>query len=274
MRLLRHVPVLIAVGLTVLATSVGPAAASGSGPIALPPANGRFDYQIGGAYRPLPSVKIVDRDRTSTPVKGKYNVCYVNAFQTQPDELRFWMSKHPQLLLKYRGDYLHDPGWPGEVLLDTSTAAKRAQIAKIESGWFAGCAKKGFRAIEPDNLDSWTRSHKELTKADNLGLATLLVKAAHARHLAIAQKNTAGLGTVGAKKIGFDFAIAEECQVYTECSNYTKAYGHEVFEIEYTDNGLKAYPRACRLRGKQISIILRDRDVVPRGHKGYHYQAC
>jgi hypothetical protein len=33
----------------------------------LPPVNGPFDYQIGGAYAPSSSVSIVDRDRGDSP---------------------------------------------------------------------------------------------------------------------------------------------------------------------------------------------------------------
>ena len=48
--------------------------------------------------------------------------------------------------------------------------------------------------MEPDNLDSSTRSH----------------------HL----------------RSGFDVAIAEECQVYDECHRHLAAYGDRVYEIE------------------------------------------
>jgi hypothetical protein len=239
-----------------------------------PPVNGRFDYQIGGAYSPASSVRIVDRDRTSTPVSGKYTICYVNSFQTQAAEASFWTGKHRNLLLKYKGKYLIDPDWPDEYLLDTSTAAKRQSIAAIENGWIDGCRTKGFKAIEPDNLDSWTRSKKLLTKADNVALAVLLARHAHADGLAIAQKNTAELGTAGKTTVGFDFAIAEECQVYDECGSYTGPYGSHVIEIEYTDNPRSAYTTACAKQGKSISVILRDRDVVASGKSGYHYENC
>jgi hypothetical protein len=92
--------------------------------------------------------------------------------------------------------------------------------------------------------------------------------------LAIAQKNDAEASRRARDVAGFDFAIAEECQVYNECGYYTRTYGHHVIEIEYTDNGRSAFRSACRLRGSRISIILRDRDVVPRGSRGYTYRAC
>ncbi|MEZ5194003.1 MAG: hypothetical protein R2734_16945 [Nocardioides sp.] len=56
----------------------------------LPPTGTDFDYQLGG-NAPLPDhVGIVVRDRKAAPAASAYNVCYVNAFQTQSDEKRFW----------------------------------------------------------------------------------------------------------------------------------------------------------------------------------------
>ncbi|GIF22283.1 hypothetical protein BJ973_002607 [Actinoplanes tereljensis] len=235
-----------------------------------PPANGRFDYQLGGAYPPAAGVAIVDRDRTAQPAPGVYSICYVNAFQTQPAENTWWSANHDDLLLRSKGDgYLTDPDWPGERILDISTDAKRAALAGIVGDWFAGCAKQGFRAVEPDNLDSYTRSNSRLKQSDSLAYARLLKERAHREGLAIAQKNAPDLAG-----LGFDFAVAEECAVYDECDAYRKIYGEQVYEIEYTDNGIDAYRQACRADGDRISIILRDRDVVPVATPGYHYEFC
>jgi Glycoside-hydrolase family GH114 len=242
-------------------------------PIVLPPLGGRFDYQLGGAYTPPAGTAIVVRDRGDAVLRGVYDVCYVNAFQTQPEELAWWQAHHPKVLLRSAGAYVEDPDWPGEVLLDTSTAAKRTELAAVVGSWIAGCAVHGYRAVELDNLDSWTRSGGALTSAGNLAFATLLVRQAHARRLAVAQKNTAELAAQG-RRIGFDFAVAEECQVYDECGAYTTAYGRHVLEVEYTDNGLDAFPQACAARGKLISVVLRDRDLVPVGDEGYVYRRC
>ena len=270
--------VLGAVLLAVVITGCGhgnddPAQTAGHQPAGrkLPPANAVFDYQIGGAYPPATAARIIDRDRGDQPVRGRYNVCYVNAFQTQPEENGWWVRHHRNLLLRKNGRYVEDPGWPGERILDSSTAPKRSAIAAIERGWFRGCAGKGFQAIEPDNLDSWSRSKGLLTKADNVALARLLVAAAHSDRLAIAQKNTAELA---GQRIGFDFAIAEECAVYAECGAYINAYGGRVYEIEYTDNPISYFRKACAQDGTRISILLRDRDVVARGKPGYHNETC
>src|SRR5215218_1299312 len=48
------------------------------------------DYQLGGNRSVPENVGIVVRDRKAQPEAGRYNVCYVNGFQTQPDERSFW----------------------------------------------------------------------------------------------------------------------------------------------------------------------------------------
>jgi hypothetical protein len=267
---------LLCVGTTATSAAAMTASVPGSGSsVQLPPVNGQFDYQIGGAYKPARSVAIVDRDRGSHPARGVYNICYINAFQSQAESQHWWRTHHPNLLLRRaNGHAVEDPGWPGEFVLDVGTAHKRAALARIVGRWIDGCAHKGFQAVEPDNLDSYSRSHHLLTLADDLRFAELLVARAHADGLAIAQKNTAELRSRGRHQAGFDFAIAEECQVYSECSAYTKVYGRHVIEVEYTDNGRRYYRRACAARGKAISILLRDRNVLPRGRKGYVYQSC
>lgn len=237
--------------------------------------NGRFAYQIGGAYPPTAAQVIVDRDRSAAPVPGKYNICYINAFQTQAAEAAFWKTGHSNLLLRTRqGSLVDDPDWPGEYLLDTSTASKRAAIAAIVGTWIDLCAKAGYQAVEPDNLDSWTRSEGLLTAADNLGLAAQLASRAHSDGLAIAQKNAADLGVTGKTVAEFDFAIAEECQTYAECGAYTGPYGRHVIEIEYNDNGRSHFTQACAARGDSISVILRDREVTPAGQSGYEEEYC
>ncbi len=165
------------------ATPADESAAPANSPadITLPPANGQFDYQIGGAYTPQSSVQIVDRDREASPVAGKYNICYVNAFQTQPSDASFWTGKHDNLLLKDSGgEYVVDSEWD-EYILDTSTKAKREALIAIVGEWVDGCAADGFDAVEPDNLDTYTRSDDLLSKADNVPFSALLAERAH-RH--------------------------------------------------------------------------------------------
>ena len=242
--------------------------------VRLPPAGARADYQLGGAYRLPVGVRIVSRDRTDAPARGAYNICYLNAFQTQPQETAWWRTRHPSLLLHTAaGREVHDPGWPGEVLLDVSTAAKRSVLASIVGHWIDGCAAKGFAAIEPDNLDSWTRSRGLLQFPQAVAFARLLVARAHLRGLAIAQKNTSELASKG-RQIGFDFAVAEECQVYAECGVYIAAYGRAVIEIEYSDNGRSWFTAACSARAGRVAIVYRDRQLTMPGDPAYVYASC
>lgn len=241
--------------------------------VRLPPAHGRFDYQLGGAYPPAADVAIVDRDRAAAPVPGRYDVCYVNAFQSQPGESSFWTQQHPDLLLREGGRPVSDPGWPGEYLFDLTTDARRRAVAAIVGAWVDGCARSGFQAVEPDNLDAWTRSHGAYGADQALAFAALLTRRARADGLAIGQKNGADLGARG-RDAGFDFAVAEECQVHDECSAYTDVYGDQVYEIEYTDDGASAFTAACADHGDRVSVILRDRQVVPPGDPGHVYRTC
>jgi hypothetical protein len=249
------------------------ATTAAAGGITLPPVNGKFDYQIGGPYTPAADVAIVDRDHTEAPVAGKYNICYINAFQTQPGESASWPSG---LLLRNASNQLvEDPGWPGEYILDTRTAANRSAILAVLGPWLQDCKNRGYAAIEPDNLDSYTRSQGLMTMANNQAMATLLAADAHARGLAIAQKNDTDIAPVGKSQIGFDFAIVEECQPFSECAVFTSVYSTQVYEIEYTDGGgLSNFNAACTARGATISITYRDRDVVPLGTGGYVFQSC
>ena len=182
-----------------------------------PPVDARVDYQLGGAYTPAAGVTVVTRDMTSRPAAGTYGICYVNVFQTQPGTRSWWLANHPSLLLRdSAGRLVDDADWPGETLLDTSTSAKRRELLAVADIWLARCAAKGFRAVEPDNLDSWTRSRGRLTMRHNAGFAAALVAHAHARGLAVAQKNDADMLALRSVT-RFDFAVVEECQVYAEC---------------------------------------------------------
>lgn len=249
--------------LSLLALGAAPAMA-----VTPPPVNGQFDYQIGGAYTPLPSVAIVDRDRHDPPVAGKYNVCYVNAFQTQSEEASWWKANHSDLLLHdSSGGLVIDSAW-NEILLDTSTQAKREALLAIIGPWIDGCAASGYAGLEPDNLDSYTRSKGYLTAGENLAFAAMLTNRAHADNLAVAQKNASELNTT---TVPFDFAITEECQRYRECELFTSQYGQHVIEIEYRNT---PFNNACAARGATISIIRRDVEVVPLGEAGYVYKWC
>lgn len=248
-------------------------AATAQETVRLPPAGGQYDSQLGGAYDPPPGTVIVSRDRADPVAPGLYNVCYVNAFQTQPQETEWWLAHHPDLLLRHDSILAEDPNWPGETLLDTSAEAKRTALAAVVTGWIDQCAEGGYDAIEADNLDTYARSDGALSIADNLAYAGMLIGHAHGLGLAFAQKNAGDLGAAG-KAAGFDFAIVESCQAYGECADYTAVFGRHVLEIEYTDTHVSHFATACAQRGRQISVIRRDRNLTIPGEPSYFYQTC
>jgi hypothetical protein len=256
-----------------------PATAASHAP---PPANAGFDYQIAGDY-PLPEgASVVSRDWYIGEPAGDpaYSICYVNAFQTQanesgvdrPDERTNWPRK---LILTKLGD---DPKWGGEYLVDVSSAQKRRRAARWVQQMIDGCAQKGFDAVEYDNLDSWTRfdgtplaKKVPFGKRQALSYARLLAERAHAAGLAVGQKNTADINRAQSHKVGFDFAIAEECARYNECDRYQRVYGDRVIVIEYRRQD---FDSACETVGDELSVVLRDRQVTLPGSRRYVYDAC
>jgi hypothetical protein len=235
----------------------------------LPPRNAGLDYQLGGAYAPAMEVGIVSRDRSAKPAAGLYNICYVNGFQAQPDEKAFWLDQHPDLVLRdAQGAPVIDPDWD-ELLLDISSADKRSRLLAIEAPWIADCARDGFAAVEIDNLDTYSRSGRRLTEDHAVAFMQLLSGEAHKHGLAIAQKNASEI-VARRSEMGTDFVVSEECAHYDECDVYTKAYGEHVLLIEYVradfDRACKQYP--------DYSVVLRDRQLVPKGRSGYVYQGC
>ncbi|WP_285567816.1 endo alpha-1,4 polygalactosaminidase [Streptomyces sp. RTGN2] len=242
-------------------------ASAGASAVSLPPPHAGFDYQIGGAYTPPTGVQVVSRDHEATPAAGLYNICYVNAFQAQPDAEGQWDDD--LLLRDASGEIVYDGDW-GEAVLDIRTADKRQRIAAKVGGWIDGCAAKGFQAVEPDNYDTFTRFPDYLTANQAKAFIALLADRAHARGLAIAQKNTAELAGAG-KESGLDFAVVEECGAYGECDDFTAEYGSHVVVVEYTANGLS---KACAGWGGELSIVRRDVDVSPAGTSGYLRRTC
>ena len=248
--------VLVAVvALLLAATSFSPSYAATR---TLPPIGTDWDYQLGG-NRPVPAhVGIVERDRLASPISGKYNVCYVNGFQTQASEKRFWRAHHWSLVLKDAGRPVVDSVW-GEWLLDARTGSKRHALARIMGRWTRGCAHDGFDAVEYDNLDSFSRSHHLLTRADNKAYAALLVTRAHAAGLAAAQKNWAEWNGTS---VGFDFAVAEQCAQFHECVSYLGHYGPHVLAVEYHR---KAFRRACADWSTKMAVVRRDVNLTRHG---------
>ncbi|MDO9497062.1 MAG: endo alpha-1,4 polygalactosaminidase [Nocardioides sp.] len=225
------------------------------------PSGTDVDYQLGGAVPMPPHVGILVRDRNAKPAAGRYNVCYVNGFQTQPDEKRFWRARW-WLVLKHGGKVVVDEAW-GEWLLDLRTARKRRAIARVMGRWTRGCADDGFAAVEYDNLDSFTRSDGLLKRKHALAFARLLVRRAHSAGLAVGQKN---LAEYDGTQLGFDFAVSESCAQWDECDSYVASYGDQVLLVEYRKAD---FEEACEQYGDRLPVVLRDQALSPDGVRAW-----
>jgi hypothetical protein len=243
-----------------------PAAGSASAPF---PANTGFDYQLGGAYALPAGVKIVVRDRTMAPQSGAYNICYINAYQAQANEREFWLSSHPDLVLRdANGQPVEDPNW-NEMLLDISTASKRAALAGIVTSWIRTCKDAGYQAVDFDNLDTFQRSGGRISMDNAVAYTRLLTDLVHGLGMRAGQKNAVELVDRKAA-MGTDFAMVEECNRYRECTPYLNAYGTQVLMLEFRrqdfDVGCSSYPN--------VSVIMRDVQLTRAGSSGYVFESC
>ena len=186
--------------------------------------------------------------------RGIRTICYLNVGaweEWRPDAEAF-----PESIIG--ASY---PGWEGERFLDIRQLNVLAPImeARLDT-----CAKAGFDAVEPDNMDSWDADTGfPLTREDALAYSRWLADAAHARGLAIGQKNAPEL-TSDLVAI-YDFAITEDCAAGGWCDEMGayKDAGKAVLATEYTDqtdiDGFRGYCMDPALKG--LSLILKHRDL-------------
>jgi hypothetical protein len=184
--------------------------------------------------------------------KGAKVICYISVGSWEdwrPDKDLF----PPEVLGK------NYEGWPGEKWLDIRQID---QLAPIMRARFDLCKAKGFDAIEPDNMEVvGNQTGFPLTAAAQLKYALWLAEEAHARGLAIGQKNAPDQTQ---ELVGiYDFAITEDCFAYGWCGDmkpYLEA-GKAVFAAEYTDMEIN-FASACKMAKELgLSMILKERDL-------------
>jgi hypothetical protein len=155
---------------------------------------------------------------------GRVAVCYLDVGSWEsyrPDAGRF-----PRAVIGRRYE-----GFPDERWLDVSRFHLFAPILERR---FRLCARKGFDAVEPDNVAGWeNRTGFHLTAADQLRFNRWVAARVHALGMAVALKNDPK--QVPRLAGQFDFAIVEQCFQYRECGRYSPFVGRgkAVFEAEY-----------------------------------------
>jgi hypothetical protein len=178
---------------------------------------------------------------------GKKAVCYIDAGtweKWRPDAKAF-----PAGVLG-----APDAGWPGERWLDIR---RQAVLLPIMSARVQMCARKGFDAVDPDNVNG-VDNHTgfPLTMAQQVSYDEAIAKLAHARGMSVALKSFAA--GASALQPNFDFVVDEECVKYHECGAFSAfVAGHKaVFDVEYTTSTgfCRSLPVGVRGVAKHLSL--------------------
>jgi hypothetical protein len=204
-----------------------------------PPAHLTWYWQLQGRVH-IENVQVSDIDGFDNGAAevarlhalGQHVVCYVDVGSWErwrPDAARFPLS--------VRG---RTNGWPGERWLDVRRLSVLEPIMRAR---FAMCARKGFDAVEPDNMDGFENpTGFHISAAQQLSYDRWVARAVHRLGMAVFEKND----PEQAAKLepSFDGVLDEQCNQYHECGAF-RAYlraGKPVLNAEYKR---ALYPGFC-----------------------------
>ena len=210
------------------------------------PTTAAWQWQLQGKIDTSIDVGVYEVDGFETPAKtvaklhrlGRRAICYLDVGSWEsyrPDANRF-----PQSVLG--SAYA---GYPDERWLDIRRIDLLAPILRKR---FDLCRRKGFDAVEPDNLAGYeNESGFPLSAADQLRFNRWVAREVHRRGMSVALKND----PEQVKQLvgNFDFAVVEQCFAYDECAMFTPfvAAGKAVFVAEYEAPPASFCPEAKRL---------------------------
>jgi hypothetical protein len=135
-------------------------------------------------------------------------------------------------------------------------------LAPILRHRFDLCRRKGFDAVEPDNIAGYeNKTGFPLSAGDQLRFNRWVAREVHRRGMAVALKNDPGQVELLVRS--FDFAVVEECFAYDECGMFSPFVdaGKGVFVAEYTEPLAAICAQAERLG---FSVIRKDYDLFAR----------
>jgi hypothetical protein len=185
-------------------------------------------------------VNATDIDAFATPAAtvarlhahGQHAICYVDVGSWErwrPDAKRF-----PKSVLG------RPNGWPGERWLDVR---RLSVLEPIMLRRFTICARKGFDAVEPDNMDGYENpTGLRISAAQQLVYDRWVARSVHALGMAVFEKND----PEQAAKLqpSFDGVLDEQCNQYHECGSFRPylRVGKPVLDAEYKK---PLYPGFC-----------------------------
>jgi hypothetical protein len=217
------------------------------------PRTAAWQWQLQGKLDPSVAASVYDIDGFEASAadvralhrQGRRVVCYLDVGSWE--EFRPDAASFPASVIGRRYE-----GFPNERWLDVS---RFRLFARPLEQRIAMCARKGFDAVEPDNVTGWepeNRTGFRITRADQLRFNRWIARQVHVRGMAVALKNDARQvrQLVGA----FDFAVVEQCFQYSECGYYEPFVreGKAVFETEYELEPSAFCGRAAALRFSAI----------------------
>jgi hypothetical protein len=199
-------------------------------------------YEVDGFEAPARTVARLHR-------QGRKVICYLDVGSWEsyrPDADRF-----PESVLGRAYERYPDERW-----LDVRRVDLLAPILRQR---FDLCRRKGFDAVEPDNIAGFeNKTGFPLTAADQLRFNRWVAREVHRRGMSVALKNDPGQVEQLVRR--FDFAVVEECFAYDECGAFSPfvAAGKAVFVAEYEEPLAAICGQAERLR---FSVIRKDYDL-------------
>jgi hypothetical protein len=171
---------------------------------------------------------------------GHKVICYFSAGTYEPG--RADASKFPKVAI---GTKLK--GWP-EYYVDI----RNATIRQIMQARMDAAKAKMCDGFEPDVLDAFENpSGFHITTQDEVDYIHFLAAEGHKRNLLVALKNDPEIVPLVVDAV--DFAIAEQCVQYNECSSYTPfiKQGKAVLSAEYS-----SYSAAKCAKAKSLGFSL------------------
>jgi hypothetical protein len=213
---------------------------------------GKIDTSIDAGVYEVDGFEVSAKTVARLHRQGRKVICYLDVGSWEnyrPDAGRF-----PKSVLGRAYE-----GYPDERWLDIRRIDLLAPILRHR---FDLCRRKGFDAVEPDNIAGYeNKTGFPLSAGDQLRFNRWVAREVHRRGMAIALKNDPE--QVGQLLASFDFAVVEECFAYDECGNFTPfvATGKRVFVAEYSEPLAAICDQAERLR---FSVIRKDYDLFAR----------
>jgi hypothetical protein len=222
------------------------------------PPDAQWQYQLQGSIDRSNPARVFDVDGAGTPAAtvqalkrdGRYVVCYFSAGTYEN-----FRSDSRRFPAGIRGRAVE--GFGNERWLDIR---RLNLVAPVLRARMRTCARKGFDAVEPDNVDGYDNpTGFPLRRSDALRFTRWLARTAHGLGLAVGLKNSTGL--VSALAARYDFAVVEQCLQYDECDRYLPfaRRGKPIYEVEYEGTPGGVCPRA---RALGLNTIVKDVDLT------------